>query len=248
MPSEQPPTRVEEAARALDKVIWLTDDVPHEVLVPARELHEALLNEPDKPALAQPQPREGSYNEQADRVFSEQPRGEGDDLASRLEEKSNVEEGLRPARPTNLPGPDLYHLGRAEAFAEAAQLARASTHPEQSARVDLEWAFRLMRDCLQAGKEPEDDEQDRLDDIADAMIRPAQTEQPREGARVEVLHPDSTYGRARNRMERESIPTGMEPAQPQPRGEGEWRSDEEAQALIDAIKGEPAPEGEGEAS
>lgn len=33
-----------------------------------------------------------------------------------------------------------------------------------------------------------------------------------------------------------------------PRGEGEWRSDEEAQALIDAIKGEPAPEGEGEAS
>ena len=60
-----------------------------------------------------------------------QPRGEGDDLAARLEEKSNVEEGLRPARPTNLPGPDLYHLGRAEAFAEAAQLARASTHPEQ---------------------------------------------------------------------------------------------------------------------
>ena len=59
------------------------------------------------------------------------PRGEGDDLAARLEEKSNVEEGLRPARPTNLPGPDLYHLGRAEAFAEAAQLARASTHPEQ---------------------------------------------------------------------------------------------------------------------
>ena len=60
-----------------------------------------------------------------------QPMGEGDDLAARLEEKSNVEEGLRPARPTNLPGPDLYHLGRAEAFAEAAQLARASTHPEQ---------------------------------------------------------------------------------------------------------------------
>ena len=57
MPSEQPPTRVETAARALDKMIWLTDDVPYEVLEPARELHEALIDEPDGPAPAQPQPR-----------------------------------------------------------------------------------------------------------------------------------------------------------------------------------------------
>ena len=127
LPSEQPPTRVEEAARALDKVIWLTDDVPHEVLVPARELHEALLNEPDKPALAQPQPREGSYNEQADRVFSEQPRGEGDDLAARLDGDRLQEWFTEIQASASLLPEDLEII--------EAMIARASTHPEQPTRV-----------------------------------------------------------------------------------------------------------------
>ena len=152
MPSEQPPTRVEEAARALDKVIWLTDDVPHEVLVPARELHEALLNEPDKPALAQPQPREGSYNEQADRVFSEQPRGEGDDLAARLDGDRLQEWFTEIQASASLLPEDLQII--------EAMIARASTHPEQSGRVGRELLELLytvadeLRTDLAIGDEP----------------------------------------------------------------------------------------------
>ena len=51
------------------------------------------------------------------------------------------------------------------------------THHYRPAEGDLEWAFRLMRDCLQTGKKPEDYEQDRLDEIADALTRPTPTEQ-----------------------------------------------------------------------
>ena len=57
-----------------------------------------------------------------------------------------------------------------------AALDPASPTPTE-ARGDLEWAFRLMRDCLQTGKKPEDYEQDRLDEIADALTRPTPTEQ-----------------------------------------------------------------------
>ena len=114
--------------------------------------------------------------------------GEGGGLAARLEARADNADKMAAEvarNPSNYGESGPRHharlLAAAYAFRKAAEMARASTHPEQSERVDLEWAFRLMRDCLQAGKEPEDDEQDRLDDIADAMIRPAQTEQGGEG-------------------------------------------------------------------
>lgn len=70
-------------------------------------------------------------SEQPASAPSEQKEGEARvDLAERLQAKSNVEQGLRPAAPTNLPGPDLYHLGRAEAFAEAAEMARSTRTTE----------------------------------------------------------------------------------------------------------------------
>lgn len=72
-----------------------------------------------------------------------------------------------------------YTLRKEQADNLRAALEPASPTPTE-ARIDLEWAFRLMHDCLQTGKEPEDDEQDRLDEIADALARdktPTPTEQ-----------------------------------------------------------------------
>jgi hypothetical protein len=57
----------------------------------------------------------------------EQPRGEGDDLASRLDERAELWE-----RKGGL-GANIA----AGAYRQAAEIARASTHPEQSARGDL---------------------------------------------------------------------------------------------------------------
>ena len=58
-----------------------------------------------------------------------QPRGEGDDLAARLE--SMAQEADKAADKTFGEG-YTYEVGRSEAFREAAQLARASTEGESA--------------------------------------------------------------------------------------------------------------------
>lgn len=85
-------------------------------------------------------------------------QGERDGLAERLEREIigySISLGLTEAQ---------FDLLR-----EAASRLRTST--EGPTRVDLAWAFSLLLDCLQKGKEPEDYEWDRINAIDDALTR-----------------------------------------------------------------------------
>lgn len=64
------------------------------------------------------------------------PRGEGDDLAARLEDAATTAQRIGAKhREEGNSAASSYYRGQRNAYNEAAELARASTHPEQSERI-----------------------------------------------------------------------------------------------------------------
>ena len=62
----------------------------------------------------------------------EQPRGEGDDLAARLEDAATTAQRIGAKhREEGNSAASSYYRGQRNAYNEAAELARASCHPEQ---------------------------------------------------------------------------------------------------------------------